>query len=84
MMRLAKGDSAEWINKEKLTQIKFHWQGGYGAFSHAKSQVDGVVKYIHHQQDHHKKIDFFTEYRAMLNCFHVDYDNRYLFQPLLD
>ncbi len=84
MMRLAKGDSAEWINKERLTQAKFHWQSGYGAFSHSKSQVDGVIHYIHQQQSHLKKIDFLAEYREMLEAFAIDYDNRYIFRPLLD
>jgi len=37
MMRLVKCDSAEWINKEKLTLQKFNWQEGYGAFSNSKS-----------------------------------------------
>ncbi|HEY9002367.1 MAG TPA: IS200/IS605 family transposase [Mucilaginibacter sp.] len=29
LMRLVKGDSSEWINKEKLTPTKFQWQDGY-------------------------------------------------------
>lgn len=40
LLRLVKGDSSEWINKEKLTPYKFQWQEGYGAFSHSKSQID--------------------------------------------
>ena len=36
MMRLIKGDSSEWINKERLTPNKFQWQDGYGAFSYSK------------------------------------------------
>jgi len=84
MMRLAKGDSAEWINKNKLTAAKFNWQSGYGAFSHSKSQVDGDVKYILNQQEHHQKIDFLTEYREMLRSFGMDFDERYIFKPQLD
>ena len=84
MMRLAKGDSAEWINKEKLTKVKFNWQGGYGAFTQSKSQIDSVVKYIQRQHDHHKKVDFVTEYREMLKAFGIDFDERYLFHPLID
>lgn len=38
LMRLIKGDSSEWINKEKLTLSKFQWQEGYGAFSYSRSQ----------------------------------------------
>jgi hypothetical protein len=44
-MRLAKGDSSEFINKEKFTKRKFQWQDGYGAFSNSRSQIDSVVKY---------------------------------------
>jgi len=79
MMRLVKGDSSEWINKERLTRQSFQWQDGYGAFSHARSQLDTVVKYIHNQQEHHKKTSFMDEYRKMLKDFMVSYDERYLF-----
>ncbi len=80
MMRLVKGDSSEWINKEKLTSSKFQWQDGYGAFSHSKSQVDSVVKYIRNQEEHHKKTTFLDEYRKMLQDFGVEYDEQYIFK----
>ncbi|MES2701783.1 MAG: IS200/IS605 family transposase [Bacteroidota bacterium] len=82
-MKLVKGDSSEWVNKEKLTGQKFFWQEGYGAFSYSKSQTDSVVKYILNQQEHHKKVGFQEEYRKMLNDFAIDYDEKYLFTPLL-
>ena len=78
-MRIIKGDSSEWINKEKFTNRKFHWQDGYGAFSYAKSQIDDVVKYIANQQVHHKKATFIDEYKKMLEKFDVSYDERYIF-----
>jgi len=84
MMQLIKGDSSEWINKEKVTSNKFHWQGGYGAFSHSKSQVDGVVKYISNQQEHHRKIEFLDEYLKMLRSAAVEFDERYIFRPLIN
>jgi len=80
LMGLVKGDSSEWINKEKLTLRKFHWQDGYGAFSYGKSQVDKVVKYIINQQEHHKKITFLDEYRKLLQIFEVEFDERYIFK----
>jgi REP element-mobilizing transposase RayT len=80
LIRLVKGDSSEWINKEKLTPYKFQWQEGYGAFSHSKSQVDKVVKYILNQQEHHKKSTFLDEYRQMLNSFDIAFDERYIFK----
>ncbi|MBK6396962.1 MAG: hypothetical protein IPF75_01510 [Bacteroidetes bacterium] len=57
---------------------KFHWQGGYGAFSYTKSDLMNVIKYIQNQKEHHKKISF-TEYRKFLQLFEVDFDERFIF-----
>jgi putative transposase len=84
MMRIAKSDSSEWINKEKLTRRKFQWQEGYGAFTHSKSQIGKVAAYIHNQQEHHKKITFLDEYRKMLKDFEVEFDERYIFSNLIE
>lgn len=82
MMQQVKGDSSEWINKEKLTKQRFRWQEGYGAFSYARSQVDTVVKYIQNQQIHHKKKNFLVEYREMLDSFGVIYDQSRVFSEM--
>ncbi len=79
LMRLVKGDSSEWVNSQQLTKSKFQWQEGYGAFSHAKSQVDAVVKYIHNQREHHKKVHFIDEYKKMLTDFAIDFEEKYIF-----
>ncbi len=79
VMRIVKGDSAEWINKEKLTIGKFQWQNGYGAFSYGRSQVDAVSKYVSNQQEHHKKVAFLDEYKAMLEKFEIPFEDQYLF-----
>jgi len=84
MMQLAKGDSSEFINKQKFTQRKFHCQGGYGAFSNSRSQIDKVVKYILNQKDHHRKRKFRDEYIEMLKDYNIDYDEKYIFNDLLD
>jgi len=82
LMQLVKGDSSEWINKQKLVVGKFRWQEGYGAFSYSKSQTDAVVKYILNQEDHHRKKTFMEEYKDMLKKFEIDYDKRYIFKEL--
>ncbi|OSZ78806.1 transposase [Chitinophagaceae bacterium IBVUCB1] len=82
LMRVVKGESSEWINKEKLTPTKFNWQDGFGAFSYSKSQLDNVVNYIANQQEHHKKTSFLEEYKDMLQKFGIDYNEAYIFtQP---
>ncbi|MGY4537672.1 putative transposase [Mucilaginibacter sp. UYNi724] len=80
LMRLVKGDSSEWINKERLTPFKFQWQEGYGAFSYSKSHIDKVVKYITNQREHHKKFNFLDEYRQLLTSFDIEFDERYIFK----
>jgi putative transposase len=84
MMRIVKGDSSEFINKEKLTRSKFNWQSGYGAFSNSRSQIDNVSKYILNQKEHHHKKSFKEEYIEILKDYKVDYDMKYIFQDLID
>jgi REP element-mobilizing transposase RayT len=84
LMKLVKGDSSEFINKEGFTKRKFHWQEGYGAFSNSRSQIDSVVKYILNQKEHHKKKTFIEEYIGILTDYAVEYDEKYIFQDLLD
>ena len=60
-----KTSSNAWI-KAGLSKFKFEWQKGYGAFTHARSQLDTVVKYVLTQEEHHKKRTFREEYLEML------------------
>ena len=82
LMRILKSDSSEWINKEKLATGRFQWQEGYGAFTHSRSQVDSVVKYISNQQQHHKKKTLVEEFRHILKGFDVEFDERFIIKPL--
>jgi len=43
-----------------------------------------VVKYILKQKHHHSKKTFKEEYLEILQHYAVDYDDRYIFQDLLD
>ena len=84
LMRMVKGDSSEFINKEGFTNRKFYWQDGYGAFTNSRSQIDGVVKYILNQKEHHSKKTFRQEYLEILKNYEVDYDEKYIFDDLAD
>ena len=78
-MRMLKATSSKWINDKRLVRGKFSWQEGYGAFSYSRSQRDSVIRYIMNQEVHHKKITFREEYLGFLKKFHIQYDERYLF-----
>jgi putative transposase len=82
LMRMVKGDSSEFINKEKLNSAKFRWQEGYGAFSYSRSQIAKVARYIENQEEHHRKRTFLEEYRIFLERFEVDYEEQYIFKEL--
>lgn len=80
LMQQVKGGSSKWINEQQLTKYKFQWQEGYGAFTHPKSHIDMVVRYIRNQQEHHKKVTFLNEYKKILRDNGVEYDERYIFK----
>ncbi len=84
IMKSVKGNSSEWINKEKLTARKFNWQNGYGAFSYSKSQIHRVANYIDKQKEHHQKKSFLEEYKSMLDKLSIPYEDKYLFVELED
>jgi len=83
LMKIVKGKSSEWINESGFLKTKFSWQSGFGGFSYAKSQVPSVINYIKNQEIHHKKKSFHDEYIEFLDAFDVEYDERYLFEPIL-
>jgi len=82
IVRQVKKASTEWVNRNGFTTGKFEWQSGYGAFSHGKSQLPGVVKYIKNQEKHHAKVSFLDEYRNILRNLGIDYEEQYLFHKI--
>ena len=84
LMQEVKRDSSEWINQKRLTDGKFTWQEGYGAFSYGKSQISAVINYIEKQESHHSKQSFVDEYKRILEKFGIQYDERYVFSKIDD
>ena len=82
LMYHVKRSSSLWINDNRLCMGKFSWQEGFGSFSYGKSQMASLINYIEKQSEHHKKRNFREEYLEMLQKFHVDYDERYIFKPI--
>jgi putative transposase len=75
-----KTSSDAWIKVKKLSKFKFEWQRGYGAFTHSRSQIDTVIKYILSQEKHHKKKPFKKEYLEILNKNNIEFKQEYLFE----
>jgi REP element-mobilizing transposase RayT len=64
-----KGESSFWINKEKLTGIKFEWSDRYFSVSVSESHVGRVRAYIQNQQEHHKKKTWEEEYHEFIRKY---------------
>ena len=73
-----KRGSSKWIKAQGAEFRKFYWQSGYGAFSVSQSHVEQVRRYIQKQEQHHRKVSFQNEYREFLRRYHVEYDERYI------
>ncbi|HSR68484.1 MAG TPA: IS200/IS605 family transposase [Acidobacteriota bacterium] len=73
-----KRQSSKWIKAKGGMLSKFYWQGGYGAFSVGPSQLGPIKDYIRKQEEHHKQVDFKTEFRRFLDRYQVAYDERYV------
>ena len=77
-VRTIKAESSRWIKGLNPYYGGFSWQDGYGAFSVSASIVPKVVEYVRNQESHHKVKTFMEEYKAFLQAYGIDYDERYL------
>src|SRR5271163_1888251 len=73
-----KSSSSKWLKTRSPELAKFAWQRGYGVFSVGPSDLDKLIRYIDSQETHHKKQGFQEEFRAFLNRYGVESDERYL------
>jgi putative transposase len=69
VIMLIKGESAHWLNQQKLLQGKFRWQDDYFAISVAESQLDTVKAYIARQEEHHQATPFDKELATLQRIF---------------
>jgi len=78
-MQLIKGGSSKWLHETFPEHRLFEWQQGYGAFSIGVGDVERTINYINNQGEHHRKMDFKTEFRAFLKKHGIEYDERFIF-----
>ena len=68
-MQLLKGESSFWINKNKLTKIKFEWAVEYFGVSVSESHLHKVREYILNQQNHHNIQSWENEYAEFISGY---------------
>jgi hypothetical protein len=73
-----KKTSSAWIKTCGQQYGSFFWQGGYGDFSIGWSQLEDLAHYIDNQEQHHRTRTFQEEYLNLLRRYHVEFDERYV------
>jgi REP element-mobilizing transposase RayT len=71
-MQKIKGESSFWINKNKLTRLKFEWQDDFYAVSIGMNQLDNLRKYIRNQVNHHQIVSLENEINILNEEYHLE------------
>ena len=71
IMQKIKGESSFWINKNKMTRLKFEWQDDFYAVSIGMSQAENLRKYIRNQEEHHKNVPFQEELDSLIGEYQL-------------
>jgi putative transposase len=78
MVKEVKRGSSLWLKTKSPDLRDFVWQNGYGIFSIGFSQIEPVRDYIAGQEEHHRKVSFQDELRALLKRYEIGFDERYV------
>ena len=70
--------SDDFIKREGILPKFKGWQDGYGAFSESIKAKERLINYIKNQEEHHRKVSFLDEYKALLEGFEIEFDEKYL------
>jgi len=74
----AKKSSSGWMKQQEAADRDFYWQSGYGAFSVSQSNVGKVREYVARQEEHHRKVSFQDEFRALCRKHGVEIEECYV------
>jgi REP element-mobilizing transposase RayT len=69
VVKIIKGESSYWINRNQLTKGRFSWQDDYWAVSVSEKHVSRVRNYILTQEEHHKGKTFDTEINRFMRKY---------------
>ncbi len=70
--------SSAWLYENPDFPMWDGWSEGYAGFTCSAFDIDGVVKYIDGQKEHHGKKSFAEELKEILELAHIPYDEKYL------
>jgi len=79
LIREIKKEASRWAKSELLMK-NFYWQSGYGAFSISPGHVEQLKEYIARQEQHHRKVTYKDEFRALCKKYGLEVDERYAWE----
>ena len=71
--------SNSWIKHSGKFPNFLSWAEGYCSISYNNKDKDMIINYIKNQKEHHKKLSFEDELRALLIENGIEFDEKYLF-----
>jgi len=78
LVETLKTSSSKWLKSKSSELAEFGWQRGYAVFSVGPGDLDLLIHYIDHQEEHHMRKSFKEEYSAFLTKYGVPFDERYV------
>jgi len=78
MVKEVERGSSLWLKTKSPDLEAFAWQSGYGIFSIGFSQIESVRSYIAQQEEHQLKASFQDEFRALLQRYEIEFDERFV------
>jgi len=72
IMQKIKGESSFWINRNRLTRVKFEWQDDFYAVSIGMDHLENLRKYIRNQVQHHSIAFFEDEINNLIEEYHLE------------
>ena len=73
-----KRESSKFVKTLGKNYEKFYWQRGYGMFSVSPRERDEAEAYVRNQEAHHRTMNFQEEYRALLQQYGIEYDEKHV------
>ena len=70
--------SNSWLKEQGPEYEDFEWQSGYADFSVSQSNLQQVKEYVAKQEEHHRKVGFQDELRALLRKHEIEWDERFV------
>ena len=78
LVKVLKSAIRNWMKANKISKDFYGWQPGYAAFTVSWRDKQTVIGYVRNQQEHHRRVDFITEYKSLLDEFGIAYEDAYL------